>query len=288
MAFPNFYEKRYESASNFLDDLEMAFLVFGRDEEEVKLRAFPRIVREEAKVWFQGLEPRKKDDWGTLREAFMGKFGGGCSPEESMKLIFLSCGLNGKVNGMICKIITKHVGNKAQKWDLHLDATLWAYRTSFKAYTPFQLVYGQEALLPIEVELSSLRVLQTREGSPKEKLKQRILALEKLKLDREEAILHYISQAEKRRQKFNKKLKTKDIEEKSLVLRYDNKFDHKKNGKFVPYWEGPFKVVKIFDNGSYQLINTTGKPHKTRVNGWRLKLYFSQNFFDNEQWEQEA
>ncbi|MCO5596838.1 hypothetical protein L7F22_050908 [Adiantum nelumboides] len=105
-------------------------------------------------------------------------------------------GLVEKVNGMICKIITKHVGDKAQKWDFHLDAALWTYRTSFKAslgYTPFQLVYGQEALLPIEVELSSLGVLQTREGSPKEKLKRRILALEKLELDREEAILHYIS-----------------------------------------------------------------------------------------------
>ncbi|MCO5574890.1 hypothetical protein L7F22_028684 [Adiantum nelumboides] len=60
----------------------MAFLVSGRDEEEVKLRAFPLVLREEAKVWFQGLERRKKGDWGTLREVFMGRFGGGCSPEE--------------------------------------------------------------------------------------------------------------------------------------------------------------------------------------------------------------
>ncbi|MCO5601050.1 hypothetical protein L7F22_055167 [Adiantum nelumboides] len=42
-------------------------------------------------------------------------------------------GLVEKVNGMICKIITKHVGDKAQKWNQHLDAALWAYRTSFKA-----------------------------------------------------------------------------------------------------------------------------------------------------------
>ncbi|MCO5566872.1 hypothetical protein L7F22_020555 [Adiantum nelumboides] len=60
----------------------MAFLVSGRDEEEVKLRAFPLVLREEAKVWFQGLEQRKKGDWGTLCEAFVGRFGGGCSPEE--------------------------------------------------------------------------------------------------------------------------------------------------------------------------------------------------------------
>ena len=63
---------------------------------------------------------------------------------------------------MICKIIAKHVGEKTQTWDRHLNAALWAYRTSFKAslgYTPFHLVYGQEDLLPIEVELSSLRVM---------------------------------------------------------------------------------------------------------------------------------
>ena len=92
-------------------------------------------------------------------------------------------GLVEKVNGgMICKIITKHVGDKAQTWDRHLNAALWAYRTSFKAslgYTPFHLVYGQEAILPIEVELSSLRVLVKENGNVKEKLKQRILDLEK-------------------------------------------------------------------------------------------------------------
>ena len=80
-------------------------------------------------------------------------------------------GLVEKVNGMICKIISKHVGNKTQTWDKHLNATLWAYHTSFKSslgFTPFHLVYGQEALLPIEVELSSLKVLLRFEINGKE------------------------------------------------------------------------------------------------------------------------
>ena len=37
---------KHESASNFLDDLEMAFLVSGRDDDEVKLRAFPLVLSE--------------------------------------------------------------------------------------------------------------------------------------------------------------------------------------------------------------------------------------------------
>ncbi|MCO5591410.1 hypothetical protein L7F22_045393 [Adiantum nelumboides] len=82
MAFPNFFGKQYESASNFLDDLEMAFLVSGRDEEEVKLRAFPLVLKDSAKNWFQNLEPGKKTNWETLKETFLSKYGGLDNPKH--------------------------------------------------------------------------------------------------------------------------------------------------------------------------------------------------------------
>ena len=71
-------------------------------------------------------------------------------------------GLVEKINGMICKIITKQVGTHPQTWDKHLNAALWAYRTSFctsLGFTPFHLVYGQEALLPSELKLASLKAI---------------------------------------------------------------------------------------------------------------------------------
>ena len=129
--------------------------------------------------------------------------------------------------------------------------------------TPFHLVYGQEALLPIEVELSSLRMLQQSEKKGKEMMKQRLLDLKRLALSREDAMEHYAKQAEERKEKFNKGLKPKGIKEGSLVLRYNNRFDYNKGNKFVPHWEGPFKVLKIFDNGSYQLMDAFGEFHKT-------------------------
>ncbi|MCO5612039.1 hypothetical protein L7F22_066301 [Adiantum nelumboides] len=90
-------------------------------------------------------------------------------------------GLVEKTNGVLCNIITKHVKDRPQDWDKHLTAALWAYRTSFKVstqFTPYHLVYGQEAHLPIEVELGSLRVLAKDTTSSKEKLEQRILDLQ--------------------------------------------------------------------------------------------------------------
>lgn len=69
---------------------------------------------------------------------------------------------------MIYKVITKQVCDKPKYWDRQLNPALWAYRTSFKTslgFTPFHLVYGQEALLPIDVKLASLRVLaNTKDG----------------------------------------------------------------------------------------------------------------------------
>ena len=49
-SFAYFYGGKHESAGNFLDNLEMAFLVSGRDDDEVKLRAFPLVLRDEAKT----------------------------------------------------------------------------------------------------------------------------------------------------------------------------------------------------------------------------------------------
>ena len=183
-------------------------------------------------------------------------------------------GLVEKVNGMICKIIAKQVVDRPKDWDKHLTVALWAYRTSFKVsmqFTPFHLVYGQEAILPIEVELSSLRLLEGRQGQPKERLKQRILDLQRLELDREAAMDYYIKQAIQQRDKINKKRKEKELEEGMMVLRYDNRLDNEHGAKFQKRWEGPFFIFQKFKNGSYRLEDLSGRVHKTPVNGWRLK-----------------
>jgi hypothetical protein len=46
-------------------------------------------------------------------------------------------------------------------WHMMLFLALWAYRTSVKSatrFTPFHLVYGPEAILPIECEIPSLKL----------------------------------------------------------------------------------------------------------------------------------
>ncbi|KAJ9175394.1 hypothetical protein P3X46_013956, partial [Hevea brasiliensis] len=72
-------------------------------------------------------------------------------------------------HGLPNEIVTDNAKNlngpKVQKLDWHdmLPYALHAYRTSVRTSTgatPYSLVYGMEAVLPIEVEIPSLRILK--------------------------------------------------------------------------------------------------------------------------------
>ena len=53
------------------------------------------------------------------------------------------------------------IGVRKKNWSLLLYSDLWAYRTSVRnatRFTPFSLVYGLEAILPIQCEIPSLKL----------------------------------------------------------------------------------------------------------------------------------
>ncbi|MCO5604317.1 hypothetical protein L7F22_058482 [Adiantum nelumboides] len=85
VSFPTFYGHHDENARDFMDSLEMAHLMAGRDQEEVKLRAFPLVLKGEARVWYDALAPPSKTTWPTLYGAFLNKYGQGDTPEDLWK-----------------------------------------------------------------------------------------------------------------------------------------------------------------------------------------------------------
>lgn len=65
-------------------------------------------------------------------------------------------------NKNLLTILHRTVNKSGKDWQMQLNPALWAYRTNIRTptgATPFSLVYGSEAILPIEVEIPSLRVL---------------------------------------------------------------------------------------------------------------------------------
>ena len=64
--FPIFCGCPQENANEFLDNLEMAHLISGRDALDVKLRAFPLVLREEARTWYAALPQNARENWDAL------------------------------------------------------------------------------------------------------------------------------------------------------------------------------------------------------------------------------
>ena len=63
-------------------------------------------------------------------------------------------------NKNIKRILRKMI-ETSRDWSEKLPFALWAYRTSFRTSigaTLYSLVYGMEAVLPVEIEMRSLKV----------------------------------------------------------------------------------------------------------------------------------
>jgi hypothetical protein len=64
-------------------------------------------------------------------------------------------------NKTLIKLIKKKIEENPKRWYEVLSKVLWAHRISKHSatkVTPFELVYGQEVVLPMEVNLDALRI----------------------------------------------------------------------------------------------------------------------------------
>jgi hypothetical protein len=65
------------------------------------------------------------------------------------------------INRVLITMIRRMIGIHKTNWHTMLFSSLWAYQTSVKSatgFTPFRLVYGMEAIMPIECEIPSLKL----------------------------------------------------------------------------------------------------------------------------------
>ncbi|KAL1349494.1 hypothetical protein AAHE18_07G161800 [Arachis hypogaea] len=66
-------------------------------------------------------------------------------------------------NKILNNLIKKQIDRKSRTWHETLSQVLWAYQNSPKGSTntsPYKLVHGNDAVLPLEINLNSLRVMR--------------------------------------------------------------------------------------------------------------------------------
>ena len=127
------------------------------------------------------------------------------------------------INKVLKCMLQRMIGVHKQDWHLILYSALWAYRTSVRnatRFTPFQLVYGLEAILPVQCEISSLKLTVNLLTETSE---EEARFLELIQLDETRRDVASANEAHKKRVKaqFDKNVKPRVFLEGDLVLLYD-------------------------------------------------------------------
>ena len=130
---------------------------------------------------------------------------------------------------------------------------LWSLRTipnRSTGYTPFFLVYGAEAVLPIDIEHDSPRVTLYTEVEAREAREDDVDLLEEA---RELTLSRSAIYQQNLRRYHSRKVNPRVFREGDMVLRLVQRTAGMH--KLSPPWEGPFIVSKALHNDAYYLVD---------------------------------
>ncbi|CAO2141753.1 unnamed protein product [Urochloa humidicola] len=175
-----------------------------------------------------------------------------------------------RANGSILTALDKCIFDQSKgMWAEELPGILWALRMSEArptGFTPFKLLFGEEAMTPEEATLRSLRV----DGAPNPETESTIRDLaEETRLAAVENLERYQKETAAWR---NKHIKIREFKEGQLVLRRRRNVDTL--GKFERKWEGPFVITSCRRPGCYRLMTLDGDEDPHTWNADRLIRYF--------------
>lgn len=183
-------------------------------------------------------------------------------------------GLVERFNRTLCESLAKYANEHQDDWDVYLTTVLFAYRTkrhNTTRHEPFYLMYGREAVLPIEFAVKTIQA-ELPEEKPQEDLFDRIRTLSgKVMSDRlvTQDTIHKAQLQQK--QRHDGDLRTIRYNIGDLVLLYKSQLRGKK--KLEDRWAGPYYIHDVLDNGAYKLRTIPGNILKVPVNSERLKMY---------------
>jgi len=180
---------------------------------------------------------------------------------------------NGQVESTLLRGLKRRLEKAKGTWEEEVPRIVWAYHTtpqSTTVETPFSLVYGSDAMIPVEIQESSP---QFQSFVAEESNEERRVNLDLLDEVREEAWMN--AEAVKRRveHKHSSKLKLGQFKVVDLVMRKAHPYQLE--NKLSPKCTGPFRVTEVLGNGACRLETLEGGPIPRTLNAVNLKVYFS-------------
>jgi ribonuclease HI len=185
---------------------------------------------------------------------------------------------NGQVevtNRSLLKMIKTRLEGAKGLWPEELPNILWAYRTTARTptgETPFRLTYGTEAVIPVEIGLTTWRTNNYDEESNDDQLRSNLDLVDEVR-DQAEARTRVYQQRMARY--YDRRVKHREFKVGDLVLRKVTlATKDPAQGKLGPTWEGPYRVVKFHRRGTYHLEKLDGDALPHPWNAEHLKKYY--------------
>jgi hypothetical protein len=145
-----------------------------------------------------------------------------------------------------------------------LFSTLWAYRTTIKTttgFTPFHLIHGIEATLPIEYEIPILHT--SIELLPDiDPMEQHLLTLDSLDEYCQSSLKNNEEAKKWSKLTFDCHVNLRSFNKGDLILAYDIVHDTLGHGKLKSLCDGPYFFQHWLIKGTYILASPEGYPLK--------------------------
>jgi Integrase zinc binding domain/Integrase core domain len=154
-------------------------------------------------------------------------------------------GLTERFNGTLCKALGKCVNSANEDWDDLIPSVLFAYRTlkhSTTKHSPFYLLHGKEAQLPIHLELMRNEQIEIPYEEALERRIGHILGTFTDALILAKDNIGTVQQLQEERTRKLKKIHT--FQEDDLVILYDASKQNVHGDKFTLRWTGPYYIHK--------------------------------------------
>lgn len=177
-------------------------------------------------------------------------------------------------NKTLINILKKMLEDMPGAWDEKLPMVLWAYRTSKRkptGFTPFSLVYGTEAVLPVELAVPSAIIALSHGLIPD----PRHVQFEALDEHRDKARENFKVYTQQLSRAYENLVKPREFQVGDLVLRASTHHLRSMSAsKFKPNWEGPF-VVRGMGKSGYCQISEPESDCLQSINCKWLKRYYA-------------
>jgi len=186
-------------------------------------------------------------------------------------------GLAESSNKTLVNNIKKTLQENKKSWHKKLVFALWADRLTTKrsiGMSPYQLVYGIEAVFPTSLGVPVMKLLQDVQADPNDS-QRRINQMIHLQQSREDVFNKTQVIQENVKKIFDKRTKEDDFELGDLVLTWDARNEDKgKHGKINSLWTEPYMIQAFRGNNAFLLNNVDGTDlPRGPMNGRMLKHY---------------